>query len=434
MRPRDNPLLEVPKQLDNIWKPFRHKAIHGGRGGTKSHTMAGVLVTKGVERPLRVGCYREIQKSIGTSVKRLLDDKIDALGLRGAYHSTEYKIVGPNGTEFLFGGLRTNAESIKSTEGLDVAWIEEANTVSQASLELLKPTVRKDDSELWYGWNRKHATDPVDDMFLNPNHPPPPRSWVQRINWRHNPWFPQVLIDEMEYDKKRDFDKYLHVWEGQLLQRSAARVFNNWTMDDLDDEIEELGITPRLGADWGFANDPNVVIELYVVPEKRLIYIKNEVYKVKCEIDETPAFMAGTDTRGPEDARWTNTHNHPGLKAVRDGHRIVADSARPELISYLRHRGFNIIKAKKGPNSIEEGVEFLKTFDIVIHPRCTRSEAEFTHYSYKVDKLTDEVLPELADKHNHLIDAARYALEDIRLRQAGTGLATFIPEAIKSQC
>jgi len=396
--------------------------------------MASVLVTKGVERPLRVGCYREIQKSIGTSVKRLLDDKIDLLGLRGAYHSTEYKIVGPNGTEFLFGGLRTNAESIKSTEGLDVAWIEEANTVSAASLELLKPTVRKDDSELWYGWNRRFATDPVDNMFLSPDHAPPPRSWVQRINWRQNPWFPKVLIDEMEYDKARDFDKYLHVWEGQLLERSSARVFNNWTVEDMDEEIEKMGLIARVGSDWGFSNDPTCAVELYVDQARRLIYIKNEVYQLKCKIDDTAALLKGDDNRDPSDQRWENRYGNPGLPAIRDGARIIADGARPELIAHLQDRGFNIKRAKKGPNSIREGVDFMQSYDIVVHPRCKHTEQELTWYKYKTDKLTDEITNELEDKHNHVIDSCRYALEDIRHNQQGSGLSTFIPELIKSQC
>ncbi len=422
--------LTIPEAFEPLWKDeARHKAFHGGRGGAKSHSFAAALVERGLQRTQRFLCAREIQKSIAASVKQLIDDKIEAAGLTDFYDSTQYGIKGANGTEFLFAGLRTNPENVKSMEGIDVAWIEEANTVSKHSLDLLTPTVRKDGSEIWYSWNRRRTDDPVDSMFLGGR--PPPRSVVRRVNWRDNPWFPGVLREEMEWDKERDRDKWLHVWEGEPVQRSEARVFTNWEIDDLDDRLPD-GCQPRLGADWGFSIDPTVLVECYVFD--RTLYFRREAHRVRCEIDDTPALFAGTDERDEDDRRWKNPHGHPGLESVRRGHRIVADSARPETISYMRNRGFSIVRAKKGPNSVEEGVEFMKSHDIVVHPDCLHVIDEMTLYSYRVDPLTDLVLPELADRHNHTIDACRYAVEDLR-RSGGDGFEGIIltpPEIIRS--
>lgn len=377
---------------------------------------------RGAERPLRWLCAREIQKSIHASVKQLLEDKIKAAGLGpiqdggdGCYRITNQGIFGNGGkTEFLFAGLRTNPDSVKSMEGLDGVWVEEANRVSKHSLKLLTPTVRKDDSEIWFSWNRELETDPVDAMFLGGE--PPPRSIIRKVGWEDNPWFPEVLREEMLWDKSRDHDKWLHVWEGEPVVHSEARVFQNWTVEDIDDQVpEEAWMAPRLGADWGFSIDPTVLLECYVFG--RTLYFRREAYKVKCTIDETPSLFAGTDTREP--ARWENRFGHPGMESVRKKYRIVADSARPETIKHLKDRGFNIVGAKKGARSVEEGVEFMKSYDIVIHPDCQRTQYEFTFYKYKQDPITEEVLPILADKDNHLIDGARYALEGVRKATRG---------------
>jgi phage terminase large subunit len=383
----------------------------------------------GSERPLNIFCGREIQKSINASVKKLLDDKIRAAGLQavreggnGFYESTQYAITGANGTTFQFMGLRSNPESVKSVEGIDIAWLEEANTISQRSLDLLIPTVRKAGSEIWCSWNRRHKTDPVDNMFLGGM--PPPGAIVRKVNWYDNPWFPDVLYEEMMWDKSRDRDKWLHIWEGEPVIRSEARVFQNWRTEDLGDLPPDA--VPLLGADWGFAIDPTVVIECYVLG--RTLYFREEAWKIKCTIDETPALFAGTDVR--EMPLWTNRFSHPGLASVRQGYRIVADSARPETIKYMQDRKFNIIKSRKGAGSVEDGIEFMKSHDIVVHPGCTHVADEMTHYSYKEDPLTDEVLPILADKKNHTIDACRYALENVRRASRGR-IGLFGGETVK---
>jgi phage terminase large subunit len=421
--------LVIPGPFRELFVPARYKAYHGGRGGGKSHSFAGALVLMGAQRRMRIGCYREIQKSIATSVKQLLDDKIEDAGLRDFYTSTQFGIVGKNGTQFLFGGLRTNPDAIKSTEGLDVAWIEEADRVSQRSIELLTPTLRKPGSELWASWNRKSVKDPIDNMFLGGE--PPPRSVVKQVNWRDNPFFPEELRDEMEWLKRRDHDKWLHVWEGYPLARSESRVFNNWEEGDLDDLVPD-DCVPLFGSDWGFSVDPTVLVKCYIWG--RTLYIAEEAYKVKCEIDETPALFAGDDRREwlHETERWKNPHKHKGVSGVRNG-LIIADSARPETISYMKRHGFNIRGAIKGAKSVEEGVEFVKTLDVVIHPRCKHTMQEFQTYSYKVDPDTDVVLPELEDRHNHVIDAVRYAVEAKRRGRFGQRIATAGVEVVDLQ-
>lgn len=410
----------IPEAFQDLYRPARYKVYHGGRGSAKSHSVADYLVSSGVERRMRFLCGREIQKSLATSVHQLLQDKIREQGLHasqgGPYHVTKDGIRGPNDTHFLFAGLRTNPDSIKSMEDLDGAWIEEADRVSQSSLDLLTPTVRKPGSELIFTFNRRSKSDPVDNLFLGGR--APPNSVVRKVNWRDNPYFPKVLYDEMMWMKGRDRDKWLHVWEGEPLMRTEARVFQNWEVDDLDGQVPE-GCVARWGSDWGFSIDPTVLVKCYRFGRK--LYIAREAYKVGCTIDETPALFAGSDDREPP--RWDNPWAHPGIEGVMRG-KIVADSASPERIRHLNDRGFSMKGAIKGARSIEEGVEFMKGHDIVVHPSCTHTIDELHLYSYKVDRLTDEVLPELADKDNHVIDSLRYALEGERRARRG-GIATF---------
>lgn len=388
--------VRIPDAFRFLWDrtaddglPVRYRAVHGGRGSAKSHSFAQALVLKAAENPLRVLCAREVQKSIRDSVKRLLDDKIEASGLRHLYESTDTEIRGANGSLFIFAGLRTNPDAVKSTEGLDIAAVFEASRVSQRSWDLLVPTVRKPGSEIWAEWNPENDTDPVDAKFRGAAGPPP-GAIVRQVNWDQNPFFPAVLRAEMEYDRRRDPDKWTHVWQGGYLRNSESRVFKNW-------RIEEFDVDPRWtlrqGADWGFAVDPSVLVQCAIVG--RTLYVPHEAYRVGCEVDFLPELFRTV----PEAERWPTT----------------ADSARPETISYMQRHGFpKMLPAVKGARSVEEGVEFLRSFDIVVHPRCVHTIQELNAYSYETDELTGVVLPKLADKDNHVIDSLRYACEGAR--------------------
>lgn len=388
--------VKLPEAFKFLWAdkaddglPVRYRAAYGGRGSAKSHSFAQALVLKAAEKPLRVGCYREIQKSIRDSVKRLLDDKIKESGLSDFYDSTDSEIRAPNGSLFIFNGLRTNPDAVKSTEGLDLAAVFEANKVSQRSWDLLIPTVRKEGSEIWAEWNPEFPEDPVDKMFRGEDGAPP-GSIIRRVNWDENPFFPAVLKQELEWDRKRDNEKYAHIWLGEYQQHSEARVFKNWTVEEFTVDASQV---KRQGADWGFAIDPTVLVQCYIVG--RTLYVPYEAYMVGCDIVDIPALFMTV----PESEKWPMT----------------ADSARPETISHIKKNGFpKVMSAVKGARSVEEGIAFLQSFDIVVHPRCQHVIDELTLYRYKTDPLTSQILPVLEDKNNHCIDALRYACEGAR--------------------
>lgn len=391
--------IEIPEAYSFLFddkaedgSPVRYRAAFGGRASAKSHSFVRALVLKAHAAPLFIGCYREIQKSIKDSVKKLLDDVIDQCGFSPYFESTDTEIRGKNGSLFIFGGLRSNPDSVKSTEGLDIAAVFEANRVSQRSWDLLTPTVRKAGSEIWAEWNPEEDDDPVDAMFRGPNGAPP-GAIARRVSWRDNPWFPDVLRAEMEWDRRRDFDKYQWVWEGEYRKNSEAQVFKNWRVEPFEAPSDAVF---RFGADWGFAVDPTVLVRCYI--DGRTLFVDYEAYMVGCEIDDTPQLFDAV----------------PGSRR----HIITADSARPETVSYMQRQGFKIVAAIKGPGSIEDGVEFLKSYDILVHPRCAHVIAELGSYSHKRDKLTGAVLPDLADKDNNCIDALRYACEGARRAKA----------------
>lgn len=415
----------------------RYRVFYGGRGGAKSRTIASELLLRGTEKPERILCTREFQKSIRDSVKRLLDDEINRLGLgvlgSGFYVSTDKEIRGANGTLFVFHGLHRNENGIRSLEGITIAWVEEARFVSQDSLDALIPTIRAPGSEIWFSYNPKDPKDPVDVMFRG-KHGPPPGSVVVEVNYYDNPWFGETALPrDMEYDKRRDFDRYRHIWLGQYLERSESKVFKNWKVRPF--EVPEDAVI-RSGADWGFASDPNVLVSCFIGrwsgeawesepvadPDGNVLFVRYEAYEVGTIIEEIPALFAGDDDVHPTKRRWENPRNLPGVPEARRW-KIIADSARPEIIDYMSRRGFNIEPAVKGPGSLEEGVTFLQGYDICVHPSCIHVADELALYSYKVDPKTEEVLPVLADKDNHTIDALRYALENVR--RAGSGKVNF---------
>jgi phage terminase large subunit len=388
--------LETPRVFRPLLDPARYKGAHGGRGSAKSWFFAGLLIERCLMYPeTRWVCAREIQKSLDQSVKRLLEVLIQRMGVSASFRILNTHIESGREGRIIFQGLQSHTvDSIKSLEGYHGAWVEESQSLSQRSLDLLRPTIRTPGSEIWFSWNPRFPTDPV-DAFLR-GKVLPPGAVVVRANYRDNPWFPDELQKEMAWDRQRDPEKYAHVWLGDYERHSEARVFKNWR--------EEAFETPAdahfyFGADWGFSVDPSVLIRCYL--KDRTLYVDREVYKVGCEIDDTPALFDGLDPLQPGMARrWP----------------IVADSARPETISYMQRHGYGRIQgAKKGPGSVEEGVTFLQNYNIVVHPRCQHTIDELTLYSYQRDKLTNQVLPVLEDKKNHVIDALRYAVETLRL-------------------
>lgn len=216
--------IPLPEACKFLFQPARYKVLYSGRGAAKSWSIAAALLIIGAQRPLRVLCARETMQSMKDSVHRLLSDTIDRMGLRGVYEVQQATILGPNGTEFIFAGLLHNVANIKSAEGVDIVWVEEAQSVSQDSWDTLIPTIRKEGSEIWISFNPRLATDPTYKNFVLD---PPATAKVVKLSWRDNPWFPEVLRIELEEDKRRNMAKYLHVWEGECTSSVEGAVYGD---------------------------------------------------------------------------------------------------------------------------------------------------------------------------------------------------------------
>jgi phage terminase large subunit len=392
-----------------LLQPARYKGARGGRGSGKSHFFAEMLVEEAMATHIRAACLREVQGSIKDSSKQLIEDKIDKLGVGGQFRITEREIVGPNESLFIFRGLATHtAAGIKSLEGFNRCWIDEAQAISRRSLDIATPTFRAVGAEMRFSWNPVKATDPVEAFFAR-NGGDADFICVT-ANHADNPWLPEGLRADMERDRRRDPDRYAHVWLGGYDAKGEARVFRNW-------KIEEGLVAPkdavlRFGADWGFAADPTVLVRCWI--EGRRLCVDFEAYAVGCAIDATPALFAAV----------------PGSAAE----LITADSARPETVDYMRRHGFpKIVPAVKGKGSVEDGVEFLKSFDIVVHPRCRHVIDELSSYAYRTDRLTGQVLSQLEDRRNHTIDALRYACEGARRAGAGADAGEIAAEDVEGE-
>ncbi len=371
-----------------LLKPVRYKGLKGGRGSGKSHFVAERLIGDCMIDHQRVACGREYQSSIKDSVKQLVEDKIRKFGLEKDFVFTDKEIRGPYDSLFVFKGLDgKSADSFKSLEGFTRFWNEEAQTTSKNTFDKITPTLRNN-SQLYFNWNPDSPKDPV-DLFFEENKNDPQVVCIES-NFPDNPWFPEELEIDMERDKRRDPDKYAHVWMGKYRRLSQSRVFSNFRIEHFETPSDARFY---FGADWGFSNDPTVLVRCFIKGDT--LFFDAEAYKIGCRIDDTPALFKTIEGS----SKWP----------------IRADSARPETIEYMNRHGFPKLEAaQKGPNSVADGVEFLKSYDIVIHPRCVHTGDEFSFYSYKIDKKTNEVLPILEDKKNHVIDSARYALEGVR--------------------
>lgn len=426
--------------------PSRYKVAKGGRGAGRSHFFAEAIVEKCLANPgTSVACIREVQKSLRFSAKRVIEKKIRDFGVADQFGMMDAETRTPGGGIIIYQGMQNHtAESVQSLEDFDVAWAEEARSLSQRSLDLLRPTIRKPGSELWFSYNPKHAKDPVDKFFAE-MFPGYDKTVTQsgfnkdanaafvHSNWYDNPWFPPDLRKEKDYDLRRDPDKYQHTWLGGYQRRSEASVFRNWKVQEFETPANARFY---FGADWGFSVDPTVLIRSFfghllsdgtvkADDNGRTLFFDYEAYEIGCEIDQIPALFAGDDTIHTPGSplAWTNHKKRPGIPGAMKW-VITADSQRPDTISYLSKRGFRIEPAVKGKGSVEEGVEFLKTFDTVIHPRCIHTADEYSSYSYEVDPDTDEVLPWLADEDNHVIDSARYGIE--KKRRAGISMTDYL--------
>lgn len=396
--------LQIPSKLKPVFTTpnKRYRGAKGGRGSGKSASFAQMLLIDGLTARHKVLCAREIQNSVKESVHAELCNWVDVLGLKGIYQYNENSIWCPStGSEFIYKGLYRNLDSIKSMSGLTRVFIEEAETISAYSWEKLDPTVRAAGAEIWAVWNPEVADSPTTQRF----DPLDPDVVVAEINWRDNPWFPESLNKLRLKDRQRDYDRYLHIWEGQPLTRSDAQVLaGKWQVDEFTPGDDWNG--PYFGADWGFANDPTALVKFWIYRDR--LYVEHELVEVNMEIRNTAARFKSM----------------PGVipRSAGRGSKIIADNARPETISHVRAEDLDVVACDKWPGSVEDGVEYLrgKYDEIILHPRCTETIREARLWSYKIDKLTDTVLPVLVDKNNHCWDAIRYGHGNL-IKRKGRG-------------
>ncbi len=416
------PLLRLPRKLDFLFQPtapdgkrVRYRVAHGGRGGAKSWGFAKTLLVKAAEKELRVLCTRELQVSIKDSVHKLLSDQIEAdpwLSIVYDVQKTSIRNI-ITGSEFIFAGVKNNVKSIKSMEGIDICWVEEAENVSDYSWQVIIPTIRKPGSEIWVSFNPDEETDPTSRRFIKNT---PPGAIVVHIGWQDNPWFPEELRQEKDYLYATDPEAAEHVWGGGFRKNSAAQIMRGkYRVEAFTPEPDWDG--PYFGADFGFSVDPSTLVKLFIHDNK--LYICEEAYGHGIETDELPAFYGGGTVNGKTFVGVTGSKKRP----------IRADSARPETISYLqRHEYGNVIGASKWQGSVEDGIAFIRSFEcVIIHPRCKHAQEEARLYSYKVDRLTKEPTTDVEDKHNHIWDAVRYALEPL-LKQRTMGMLNYMKQ------
>lgn len=290
---------EFPEKLACLFQPSRYKVLYGGRGGAKSWGIARALLILAAQRPIRVLCAREFQTSIRDSVHKLLSDQIQSLGLLGFYEITQASIRGRNGSEFAFVGLRNNVANIKSYEGVDICWVEEAQTVSRMSWNVLIPTIRKQASEIWISFNPELESDETYQRFVVN---PPPEAVVQKINWSDNPWFPETLRLEKDALKERDLQAYNQVWEGICRQSVDGAVFaHEMQQAEMEGRITRVpyqAVKPVHAVfDLGWADNTAIWFLQFVGMETRLIrYMENSQKPISWYLAQMQSFGYVYDT------------------------------------------------------------------------------------------------------------------------------------------
>lgn len=386
---------DFPDKLQCLFQPKRYKILYGGRGGAKSWGVARALLILGAKSPIRVLCARELQNSIRDSVIKLLGDQVRLLGLEEFYEVQASAIKGKNGTEFGFEGLRHNVTRIKSWEGADYCWIEEAQTVSKSSWATLIPTVRKEKSEIWATFNPDLETDETYTRFVLNT---PPDADCVKIGWQDNPWFPEVLAKERDYLKTTDPDAYLNIWEGFCRQALDGAIYAK----QIRQAQEENRVTKvhydaskpvNTFWDLGWADNTSIWFAQSIGSEFRVIdFYQNNQQPVQhyLTILQNKGYVYGTDYL-PHDA-------------------VAKSMVGRSVEEILRSMGRTVsILPKAG---ISEGIEAARTifnrcwFD---EGRCQDGLQALRHYRYDVDPDTGLFSKKpLHDIHSHAADAFRY--------------------------
>jgi phage terminase large subunit len=396
---------EFPEKLRFLFEPARYKVLYGGRGGAKSWGVARALLIQAASTPLRILCAREFQNSIVESVHHLLHAQVEATGLQSFYEIQSSLIRGANGSEFVFAGLRNNITKIKSFEGVDRVWIEEAQTVSKSSWEVLIPTIRKEGSEIWVTFNPELETDETYRRFVIH---PPIGAKVVKINWNDNPWFPMTLRREKDELKERDLDAYLNVWEGNCRVTLDGAIYAKELR--LAQEEGRIRTVPYDMAkpvytffDLGWADNTSIWFAQTVSGELRLIdYYGNHQMPIQHYIAvlQNKGYLYGTDWL-PHDARAKEQGSGRSIEEI-----MIAAGRNVRIVPRL---------------SVSDGINAARTifnrcyFD---EQKCAEGLQSLRHYRYDVDPDTKQFSDRpLHDWSSHAADAFRYfavAIEEDR--------------------
>jgi phage terminase large subunit len=375
---------------------LRYLGAHGGRGSGKSHYFAELAIERALMGKFHLVCVREVQKTLDQSVKKLLEAKIQDFRVGPLFDCQQSKIIGPNGSLFIFAGLRGNSSAIKSMEGITRCWVEEAQTTSKSSWDVLIPTIRKPDSEIWVTFNPELDTDETYKRFVVL---PPANAKVVKVNWSDNPWFPQVLQDEMEDLKARDMDAYLNVWEGNTRQVLHGAVYaNELRKAQEDNRIKDIQIDKSIAVstfwDLGWA-DMTSIWFVQTIPggEVRIIDFYQDCQKT---IDHYVNILQNKgytyrDHWLPHDAE----------------HKNMTGRSTKEIIE-----GMGLPVRITPKLSIADGINSARMlmnrcfFD---QSRCAEGLQALRHYRYAVDPDTKMFSEKpLHDQHSHAADAWRY--------------------------
>jgi phage terminase large subunit len=388
---------QFPIKLEGLFKPSRYKVLQGGRGGAKSWGIARALLIKGAKEPMRILCAREFMTSMKDSVHKLLCDQIQALGLIGFYEITQASIRGANGTEFAFVGLKNNVANVKSYEGVDVCWVEEAQTVSRLSWNVLIPTIRKEKSEIWVSFNPELETDETYQRFVAQ----PPADCISiKINWSDNPWFPEVLRLEKDALKNRDLEAYNQVWEGLCRKSVDGAIFGKELQQaELDGRLTRVpyDATKPVHAifDLGWADSTSIWFLQFVGMETRLIrYIEDSQQTMS-------HYLATMQTYG---------YVYDTIWLPHDAQNKTLAAAGRTIEDIVRAAGYKTQILPKVP--ILDSINAART----IFPSCyfDREHAAdgincLRHYRYEVDPETKQFSrTPLHDHYSHGADAFRY--------------------------
>jgi phage terminase large subunit len=395
-------------------EPIRFRCASGGRGSGKSTAMANAVILRALSYKQRILCARETMLSLRQSVHALLVARIEALRLLQYFTVTNNEIRCANGSEIFYTGLWSHLDSVKSLNDLSLAWIEESESASAPSVQVLTPTVRGSHAdggkgaEIWFSAN-PDSPEAVVQEFVEGKRPDCIRA---HVIFSDNDFFPAALEGERQYLQRVDDDRYQHVWLGACSRVSDALIFRGKFCVE---EFEVQADWPTYhGLDFGFSTDPAAAIRCHVVGTE--LFISAEFWGLRVELDQLSQAIE---------------REIPGSREA----KLYCDAARPESVSFLKNHGHSgAVSAPKWSGSILDGISFLRSFTrIVVHPNCPRTLAELRSYSYKIDKLTGLPLTEPADKDNHLCDAARYALSDLITAKGEPGILQFYRNEIEKQ-